>query len=458
MRKSIIGSSNLALNLIAAILIAQSEGNDTNCPFAKPLKCSLDPSRFTNSFEYFIAMVDKSEEQAKYYCTYGISNPLKLHLGPLAFNKECESFQYYFDGNYLELSMHPSKKFTPITTMEVTTKELNAWQVKMNCIKWFGEYYEAFVVFNIGHEKLMIPKAFWDNLLQQTKQNIIAEGSIPITFSPPKKPSFTIIIDYRHIVFHSDDKWVFGREAMKLHAYSFHKKDSKISIHIGNRNDKGRESIDVGKGTELDRLKKNIEESPLFWNVNESKDDKSQKKQTQRSVDDQYFGTKLGWKNERVVSSMHEFPNPSSFPYERHGVRRRPGRDTIHKKPGLEDQLHLKSGGEYAASLYYREKQIGSSSSSHISHPTNSHADHESQMSSELRAAHQEHSTTGQDDTGFLGDYQNEAGSTFSFQYVNPTYPDGDTSLWWNPVRIDATDTQEHYGQQSGNEDSHSGQ
>lgn len=43
---------------------------------------------------------------------------------------------------------------------------------------------------------------------------------------------------------------------MKLHEYSFHKKDSKISIHIGNRNDKGTESIDVGKGTELDRLKK----------------------------------------------------------------------------------------------------------------------------------------------------------------------------------------------------------
>ncbi|CCI10387.1 unnamed protein product [Albugo candida] len=147
-----------------------------------------------------------------------------------------------------------------------------------------------------------------------------------------------------------------------------------------------------------------------------------------------------------------------SFPYERHGVRRRPGRDTIHKKPGLEDQLHLKSGGEYAASLYDREKQIGSSSSSHTLHPTNSHADHESQMSSELRAAHQEHSTTGQDDTGFLGDYQNEAGSTFSFQHVNPTYPDGDTSLWWNPVRIDATDTQEHYGQQSGNDGSNSGQ
>lgn len=35
---------------------------------------------------------------------------------------------------------------------------------------------------------------------------------------------------------------------MKLHEYSFHKKDSKISIHIGNRNDKGTESIDVEKG------------------------------------------------------------------------------------------------------------------------------------------------------------------------------------------------------------------
>lgn len=88
------GKVYLLLHLIAATsVVAQSE-EKKECPFTKPLKCSLDDSFFKLSF----AMVANPQQQLAYSRKGSGSLPLKMKLNLAAFNERCDKFQYHFNG------------------------------------------------------------------------------------------------------------------------------------------------------------------------------------------------------------------------------------------------------------------------------------------------------------------------------------------------------------------------
>lgn len=112
--------------------------------------------------------------------------------------------------------------------------------------------------------------------------------------------SLTIFIKYALFVVHKGDKWVFGRESMKLHNSSFYEnKGSKFRIDIGDSEVKERESIDVGKETEFDSSEQSGRKIHIGMLM--SKDYKSHKEQPQRSADVQDNRTQLGWRDIIVV-------------------------------------------------------------------------------------------------------------------------------------------------------------
>lgn len=151
--------------------------------------------------------------------------------------------------------MDPSEKFAPITTMEASTGDLAIWQVNMKTIKCFGYYFEeAIVEFDIWHEKLVVPNAIY-KIMQKNMKSV--KKLTPIAFLPSGEMPFFMMIDFKHIVAHNSDRWIFGRAAMRLHKYSFYKtKESHIKIDIGIPEEEESDSIDVGKRTEVDELKK----------------------------------------------------------------------------------------------------------------------------------------------------------------------------------------------------------
>lgn len=139
--------------------------------------------------------------------------------------------------------------------MEASTGDLAIWQVNMKTIKCFGYYFEeAIVEFDIWHEKLVVPNAIY-KIMQKNMKSV--KKLTPIAFLPSGEMPFFMMIDFKHIVAHNSDRWIFGRAAMRLHKYSFYKtKESHTKIDIGIPEEEESDSIDVGKRTEVDELKK----------------------------------------------------------------------------------------------------------------------------------------------------------------------------------------------------------
>ncbi|CCI10386.1 unnamed protein product [Albugo candida] len=256
MGKSIMCKFHLLLHLIAAILVAQSEGTG-KCPFEEAYKCSLNPIFSLRSFSNLVAMVAKPQRQVTYRCKDAGSLPRKLKLNPAAFSERCERFLYHFNGDKFELSMDTAnKKFIPITTIDFIVVPSDSWEVKMK-IDWMGRREDVRIIFDVGYEKLIVPKAF-ETCLQKNKHGkSISNACATITFLPPVGSPFRVEVTYKLIRFHDKNHWIFGREAMKQHQYSFYKYDaSTFQIDVGHREKSQKKALQDGKGKMSDRVER----------------------------------------------------------------------------------------------------------------------------------------------------------------------------------------------------------
>lgn len=247
---------HLLLHLIAAILIAQSEGTG-KCPFEEAYKCSLNPFFSMRFFSNLVAMVAKPQQQVTYSCKDAGSLPHKLKLNPAAFSGRCERFLYHFNGDKFELSMDTAnKKFIPITTIGFIVVPSDSWEVKMT-IDWMGRREDVRIIFDVGYEKLIVPNSFETRLQKKKNEKIVSNACATITLMPPDGSPFRVEIKYKLIRFHDKNYWIFGREAMKQHQYSFYKYDaSTFQIDVGHRDKGQKKALEDGKGKMSDRVER----------------------------------------------------------------------------------------------------------------------------------------------------------------------------------------------------------
>lgn len=147
MRKFIASDFHLVLNLIAAIIIAQSV--DPLCPF----RISLDCSRIKGDGHEIKIVFDQSNDFISYRCKFAegqfqasestkteqegfkaiitslreISRRTpKLVLGPGAHNGVCIGTQWFFNGNDLTLSADTAPRFKHVMRIDADTTSGNS--------------------------------------------------------------------------------------------------------------------------------------------------------------------------------------------------------------------------------------------------------------------------------------------------------------------------------------------
>ncbi|CCI10512.1 unnamed protein product [Albugo candida] len=448
MRKFVTCNVYLVFHLSTAMLVVRSE---EKCPFEKALECSRSQFALIPFFGYSVSMEDNSKKQAKYFCPILPLRSRKLTLAPNAYDGICSSFYYYFNGDELRLSMD-TKQSNRAKTIELTSISSKAWSVEMTAIKWGEKSGSGCIIFNIGYEKLMVPKAVGDVLQEEKRKNRNAKGSTTIQFVLSNKKAFSISTDIEQILVHDEECWIFGRTIMKQNEYIFYKDGAstyKIKI-LGldstweepsddvNRNQHEQteiEAIDAGNG----KFPGGVEQ---FRNEH-----------LHNNVDER---VKFAWANEKVVES------PDDEDYHRsnkhHSSRLKPDQGVMLKDPGLEDRVYTESGTEH---FNYLQNQAGSSSSHHASYTTNPNAHHGSRGNSHLYTRHVDsnlnalpHSTTSQAHAGDSDAHQNQAGSGSSHWHPARAGSRKYHSTWWNHVEPPVF---QQSGQQLGNEGSRSG-
>lgn len=202
--------------------------------------------------------------------------PPMRNLAPSAIPEACQSSQYYFNGEKFKLSMDTRLEFPPIATIHLTDVRSGSWNVKMEAITWKGRFEYVPVVFDIGHTKLIVPKALERNFEKDNTGRPTAIGHASIRVELSEKEYIHLHVRHRDIGFHDShgkDYWIFGRKVMRQHKYSFRKDASGYRISIGLLDPDAEEARKNERPTKSDKNKQLRKEKARANALKETTDD-----------------------------------------------------------------------------------------------------------------------------------------------------------------------------------------